>query len=458
MDEALLYSLILLIFLAYGIVIYVLHKLKLLEGPHLSLYGIFLMWKTSRGRKALERIASAKRFWKAYGDFAIALCVVGMFVITGFLLWAATLVPSIPPGRAPPVEAMIGIPGLNPFIPIGYGIVALIVAMVVHEFSHGILTYVAKLKVLSLGILFFIIPIGAFVEPDEEGLSKIDRRSRCRLFAAGPAANLLAALLFSFIFTSSMMTSITPVHDGVGVYGVVMDSPANGTLVPGMIIYSFNGIAVDDYQSFSEAVENTSAGQNVTIGVFHEGETSDITITLADRFDFTERPEDRNKSYLGVKTVFVYTVMGSSRLLELKNGPDFFNPFADVRDPRYFGGSLFAYIGLPLLRLSPFPDWFTQFYEVEGFWSFLPTDAFWVLANVIYWIFWLNLMLGLTNVLPAVPLDGGYIFRDGLETVMERTNPDMAAEKREAYVRKVSYAIALLILALILWQIIGPRI
>ncbi|MCJ2512071.1 MAG: site-2 protease family protein, partial [Candidatus Thermoplasmatota archaeon] len=119
---------------------------------------------------------------------------------------------------------------------------------------------------------------------------------------------------------------------------------------------------------------------------------------------------------------------------------------------------LFAYIGLPLLRLSPFPDWFTQFYEVEGFWSFLPTDAFWVLANIVYWIFWLNLMLGLTNVLPAVPLDGGYIFRDGLEAVMERTKPDMAAEKREAYARKVSYALALLILALILWQIIGPRI
>ncbi|MCJ2512537.1 MAG: peptidase M50, partial [Candidatus Thermoplasmatota archaeon] len=154
MDEALLYALILLIFLAYGFVIYVLYKLKVLEGPHLSLYGIFLMWKTSRGRKALEKIASAKRFWKAYGDFAIVLCVVGMFVITGFLLWAAVLVPSIPPGRAPPVEAVIGIPGLNPFIPLGYGILALAVAMVVHEFSHGILTYVAKLKVVSLGILF----------------------------------------------------------------------------------------------------------------------------------------------------------------------------------------------------------------------------------------------------------------------------------------------------------------
>ena len=33
---------------------------------------------------------------------------------------------------------MIGLPGLNPVIPLWYGILALVIAMVVHEFSHGI--------------------------------------------------------------------------------------------------------------------------------------------------------------------------------------------------------------------------------------------------------------------------------------------------------------------------------
>jgi membrane-associated protease RseP (regulator of RpoE activity) len=463
MDDALLYLMILLVFVIYGIVIYVLHKLKVFKGPSLSLYGIFIMWKTSRGRKALERIAGFKRFWKAYGDFAIGLCIVGMFVITGFLIWAATLVPSIPPERVPPVQAVIGIPGLNPFIPIGYGIIALIVAIVIHEFAHGILTYVAKLKVLSLGILLFIIPIGAFVEPDEEKLMKIDRRRRSRLFAAGPATNLIAAVFFSFIFTSSMMTSVTPVHDGVGVVAVVVGSPADGNITPGMMIYSFNGTDISDHDSFSAAVEDSDAGQNVSIGIYENGGTRTIYLTLADRYNFTDELNDTGKGYLGVRTVLVFTVMGTTRTLEVKNGPDFFNPFADVRDARHFTGSLFAYIGLPLLRvsgesMSPFPNWFTQFYEVEGFWSFLPADSFWILANIIYWIFWLNLMLGLTNVLPAVPLDGGYIFRDGLESVLERARPDMTAEKRGSFVRYVSYFLALLILALILWQIIGPRI
>lgn len=448
----------LIILIAYGVIVYVLYRLKAFESPNLSLYFIFLMWKTNRGRKALERIASRRRFWMAYGDIAIALCIAGMIVIMGFLLYAATLVPSIPEGRAPPVEAVIGIPGLNPFIPVTYGILALAVAIVIHEFSHGILTYVARLKVLSLGILLFIVPIGAFVEPDEEALMKVDRRSRSRLFAVGPATNLLFALLFSFIFTSSMMTSITPVHEGVGVYGVVVNSPSDGQIEPGMIIYSFNGTAIGDHQSFSEALEMTSANQSVNVSIYDDGDLRNITLILADRYNYTQDDNDRGKGYVGVRTVFVYTVMGMTKTLELKNGPDFYNPFANIESPEQFTGSLFVYIGLPIMRMSPFPDWFTQFYEVEGPWSFFGPDAFWVLANVVYWIFWLNLMLGLTNVLPAVPLDGGYIFRDSLESIMERTSPDIPAERRERLVRNISYALALFILALILWQIIGPRI
>jgi hypothetical protein len=34
----------------------------------------------------------------------------------------------------------------------------------------------------------------------------------------------------------------------------------------------------------------------------------------------------------------------------------------------------------------------------------------------------------------------------------------MSAEKREVHARNISYALALLVLALILWVIIGPRI
>jgi len=35
--------------------------------------GPFLMWKTVRGRRLIERVARPTRFWRAFGDLAIVL-------------------------------------------------------------------------------------------------------------------------------------------------------------------------------------------------------------------------------------------------------------------------------------------------------------------------------------------------------------------------------------------------
>ena len=92
------------------------------------------------------------------------------------LIWQAWLVFGFTPEQKeslPGPEVALVIPGINPILPlefIGYIILALVVAMVVHEFSHGILTFAGKLKVKSLGILYCIVPIGAFCEPDDEEL------------------------------------------------------------------------------------------------------------------------------------------------------------------------------------------------------------------------------------------------------------------------------------------------
>ena len=58
------------------------------------------------------------------------------------------------------------LPGVN--LPFFEGIAALIVVLAVHEVCHAVLARIAKIQVLSSGIVLFgIIPIGAFVEPDE---------------------------------------------------------------------------------------------------------------------------------------------------------------------------------------------------------------------------------------------------------------------------------------------------
>ena len=60
--------------------------------------------------------------------------------------------------------------------------------------------------------------------------------------------------------------------------------------------------------------------------------------------------------------------------------------------------------------------------------------------------------------MPAVPLDGGYIFKDGLASLVTRIRRGIKAEQRDRIVTRVTYLAAFLILALILWQMIGPRI
>ena len=100
----------------------------------------------------------------------------------------------------------------------------------------------------------------------------------------------------------------------------------------------------------------------------------------------------------------------------------------------------------------------TRFYHVQGPAVWMPAPQFWILVNALYWLFWLNLMLGATNALPAVPLDGGYIFKDGIESLVSRLRKGMPVEARDRIVRGLSYTFAFLILALVLWQLIGPTI
>ena len=125
----------------------------------------FVMWRTDAGKKFIENISKYNLFWRRVGDVWLETVFLIMILMFLLLAWQATLAWSIPKTSAVSPKTMIGLPGLNPVIPLWYGILALVVAMVVHEFSHGILSRVADVKIKALGLLMFIFPVGAFVEP-----------------------------------------------------------------------------------------------------------------------------------------------------------------------------------------------------------------------------------------------------------------------------------------------------
>ena len=57
----------------------------------------------------------------------------------------------------------VEVPGSPIFIPLLAGLIAIATVLIVHEFSHGILSRVEKININSIGLLLFAIIPGAFV-------------------------------------------------------------------------------------------------------------------------------------------------------------------------------------------------------------------------------------------------------------------------------------------------------
>ena len=442
---------------ALFLVVWVISIRKLHEAGTLEKYDLdliwgdsFLMWRTERGKDIIEKLSKYKKFWNLFADVGLVVVFFIMALMLILLIWQATLVSQIPKSAAVSPKMLIGLPGLNPVIPIGYGVLSLSIAVVIHEFSHGILGRVAKIKLKALGLLFFIFPIGAFVEPDEEEMMNMPRRERMRLYAAGPSSNIALALIFSILFSWVMVGSLQPIDNGALISGVVQDYSADDAgLESWMLITSIDNQTVTDAESFSIIMDNTTAGQNITIEAYSKGILESFTATLSDKGDYFLEyyPDQYNSSISGKGFLGVATT-----------NPEVITDLLAHPIDSGGGAGLLAYMTLPFANLQPFPDHFTSLFTPEGFTSILPDSLFWIIANSFYWIFWLNLMVGMTNVLPAIPLDGGFIFGDGLSALMERKKKGLSAKEREIIVEKSSTFFTLLVVSLVIFQVTGPKL
>jgi membrane-associated protease RseP (regulator of RpoE activity) len=428
----------------YALLVVILHKKGFLTRFGVSLYGPALLLRTKKGRGFLQRIASRKRFWKAFGSFGVVLCFIVMIFITAVLIWQAwTILGFTPAEKAvlPGPEFALILPGINPILPLNYLlyiIIALVVAIVVHEFSHGILTFAGNLNVKSLGILYLIIPVGAFCEPDEDQLRTTRRPVRMRVYAAGPLSNftvgLICLLLFSFVF----MASVTPAA-GAEVLYIGSDTPADRAgLQPGNVITSINHTKIENVLDFYNVLQNTSANQTVELTYQTRGVTHTINVTLADKSTYSGNLSQKGQGYLGV-------------------GPNIYGGYLTaLKDPfRYIPDNFLLLYSLPIFGYfqgyNPIASPFTDAYHINGILGMIPTPLFWGLVNTIYWIFWLNLAVGLFNVLPMIPLDGGFLFNDAVGGLLHRFKKELSDERREQAVRNISLLISLTILFLVIF-------
>lgn len=494
------------------------------RSKRLSLLGPFLMIKAIKERGALDKMA--ERFPAVgFSKFSVALIVAtGIFAIF-FLFYGAYLSTTITTRVSTPLTYYLGLPGVNPIIPITYGIPAFAISVVIHEVFHGIVARKHGMKVKSVGTLFFIVPVGAFVEPDEEEMNKADPVVRRRVFGAGAGINIVIGVAMVLILSFIMMPAAQPIHDGIYVQGVTAEQPYQSLIQPGVEIVSYNhttGQALTNMftnsnvapgtlatmelfngQSYSNVsypsglvIDSTLAGypasqigikagsiiysinDSLVYGVNSmEGILDNITpgtvipvvtvsfnqssqglvktmnyfnLTTASKYDYyaqydasANSPAYKNQSFIGVTSSY----LGITGV-----------PLKDIK-PVIFVNTIFtspwygflSSISLPFSGFTPVPVHLAQLFHTP-----INSVFFWGTVNMMYWLFWVNVLLGVTNALPLLILDGNQFFKDTL--VIAGRRKSLSFLRNEKNLNRIMGVLNVIVITLLLWQIIVPRI
>jgi membrane-associated protease RseP (regulator of RpoE activity) len=187
---------------------------------------------TERGREFLEKLSVPKRFWRIWGSIGSVIAGFMMLVTFVLLIFSAGMSIKNPgPEILSQPRNMIIVPGVNEFLPLQVApeiLLGLLIGLVVHEGGHGIMCRVEGIDIKSMGIaLFAMIPIGAFVEPDERSRGRVSERGQIRMFAGGVTNNFFVAFLcFALLF--GPVSSGIDVNQGIAIGGVIPGSPADG--------------------------------------------------------------------------------------------------------------------------------------------------------------------------------------------------------------------------------------
>ncbi|AGB38153.1 site-2 protease family protein [Natronococcus occultus] len=255
--------------LAYWFLILSLRNAGLLPS-YVGTQGPITTFHTTRGRAFLDWLSGPKRFWRAWANAGIGIAVVVMVAMFGFLLFAAIAALSAPQPTSSvqqPRNVLI-IPGVNDFLPLSAtpGIVfGLLVGLVVHEGGHGLLCRVEDIDIESMGVaMLAILPIGAFVQPDQESSQDADRGAQTRMFAAGVTNNFAITIVAFALLFGPIVGSIA-VAPGAAVGGVAPGSPAaDAGLEPNDRITALEGEEIEDNAHFLELLEDVD-GESVTL-------------------------------------------------------------------------------------------------------------------------------------------------------------------------------------------------
>jgi membrane-associated protease RseP (regulator of RpoE activity) len=395
------------------------------KQPRIEFSFPILIIRTQKFNGVFDRLGSLRisslLSWIALGIVPV-VAGIGLYIVCSSLftlLWtpvARDMTREIGPA------AYLPFPGINPILPILYGWIAIVCAIVIHEGAHGIIAKNRDLSVKSSGLLFFfIIPFGAFVDVDEDQITKAKPKDSLRVMAAGVAGNIvvaLACILVVFI----IVNGLTPVVEGVYIVDVTDGMPAKTAgLQPNDVFVSINNIPIDSYATLNSIFASKNAGDIVQV-IVARGENGDrrysTNVTLI---------ESGTRAIIGISVGNFEERLAFYQTLSLEKVPLYMIP------PSFAPGFV------------PFSDSLIPFYTH-------PLGSQWhIYANIFFWIWFVNVNVAVFNALPIYPLDGGRILDISLKRILSLR----ASEKT---ISRITYTVTITLICILVMIFLIPYI
>src|SRR5919106_811997 len=350
---------------------------------------------TPFGIRFFDRIAKTKaaRIYARSNKYLMPVITgLAMFLIIGSLMIIASNAPAREASRDLGPRSIFLIPGINPYLPWTYALVSLIITIVIHEAGHGIVARVHNVKIESTGIvLFLIIPIGAFVNTERHELEKTPLKYKSAILTAGPLNNMIVAALSLFgLYLVVSSLSPLPVSEGqeigLQISGVNKNSLAEKIgLTEGSVIQTISGKNVRSVEDLRKVLQS-NLGKTIEIAWYD----TDNNKKRDYKRDYVALPIsiDNNKGILGV-TLNVPTQDPKIVLDRYK--------------------SLFSTNPLTLLPPPALAETFVPYSDLmaDKYNSNIFGSSYALIANMLFWLWFINFNVAIFNALPIGPLDGG---------------------------------------------------
>lgn len=389
---------------------------------------------TPFGLDFFDRVAKwrAAKFYADFNTYLMpAITGLAIFLIIGSLMIMFANANARDAVAGVGLEANLLIPGLNPFLPITYGWVALVVTIIIHEAGHGIVARVYNIRVDSTGLVLFLgLPIGAFVNIERDELNKATLKQKSAVLTAGPMNNMIlagASLLALFLIVSTL-TPLPP-DPNAPQFGVMIDSVNGGSLAESI---GMEPESVIQYVAGQEIRSTNDLGSRLNENL---GNTVDITWISKAGDTITRQVAlppavEPGRGILGV-TVLVL-------------------PDAQVALDRYtsaFGSNPLALLLPPTMQPGavPYSDLMAPRYESSVLGS---ATVFAPIANLLFWLWFINFNVGIFNALPIGPLDGGQMYGALIEK----------RAKSQVLAKNASMILTLVMVAIVATAILLPHV